>query len=133
MSTTTKKEYHYGVGRRKASTARAKVYPGKKFAVTVNFKPLKEYFPLYYCRTIENMLQLVSYEQGSIDLFIRGGGIMGQAEAARLAISKALIDIDEAYKPILRLHGFVSTDIRKVLSKRPGFRKARKREQWSKR
>ncbi len=130
----TKEKYFYGVGRRKRSTARAKIYPGKKeVVINVNGKPVREYFADYYARVLDNMLSLAGVKEGVINIFVRGGGVKGQAEAARLAIAKALVVQDDSIKPVLRLHGFLTTDIRKVLAKRPGLRKARKSEQWSKR
>lgn len=127
-------KYYYGVGRRKRSTARAKVYPGSgDIKITINGKEGKEYFSDFYFKVIENMMTLSGLTTGEVALFIRGGGTSGQSEAARLAIAKALVAQDEGNRPLLRLNGFLTTDIRKVLPKRPGLRKARKREQWSKR
>lgn len=126
-------KYFYGVGRRKACTARAKIYPGNDFTIIVDGKDAKEYFPMYYYQILDNMLTNVGYRQGTIHLFVRGGGTMAQAEASRLAIAKALLKIDEGFRPVLRMYNYLTTDIRKVLPKRPGLRKARKREQWSKR
>jgi len=132
-STKEKGTYFYGVGRRKACTARAKIYPGKEFEIIVDGKKAQEYFPHYYYQVLENMTTNVGFKQGAIHLFVRGGGVMAQAEAARLAIAKALLKIDEGFRPVLRMYDYLTTDIRKVLPKRPGLRKARKREQWSKR
>jgi small subunit ribosomal protein S9 len=127
-------KYFFGVGRRKASTARAKFYPtGKELEILVNKKPLETYFPDFYARMIHASFANIGISNGTFHLFISGGGTSGQAEAARLAIAKSLLKFDEAYRPILRMHGYLTTDIRKVLSKRTGFRKARKKEQWSKR
>jgi small subunit ribosomal protein S9 len=132
MSTQTK--YFYGVGRRKASTARAKYFPiGGDLDISVNKRKLADYFHDFYKQTILSSLNNMGISAGKIELYIKGGGTMGQAEAARLAIAKALLAQDEGFRPVLRSFGYISTDIRKVLSKRPGLRKARKREQWSKR
>jgi small subunit ribosomal protein S9 len=127
-------KYFYGVGRRKSATARAKFYQGtKELQVLVNKKPIAEYFESYFAKTILNAIANIGILTGDIHFFINGGGISGQAEAARLAISKAVLKSDESYRTILRMHGYLTTDIRKVLSKKTGLRKARKREQWSKR
>lgn len=129
-----KEKYFYGVGRRKAATARAKYFPSEKeIEITVNKKNLNSYFNDFYKQTITNSLQNIGIRTGKIELYILGGGTMGQAEAARLAIAKAILAQDDNFKPVLRSFGYLSTDIRKVLPKRPGLRKARKREQWSKR
>ena len=80
------------------------------------------------------MLSNVGFKAGRIELFINGGGVMGQSDAAILAISKALLKKDdENFRPVVREYGYNSTDIRKVLPKRPGLRKARKARQWVKR
>jgi len=137
MSTITKTpdiRYHYGVGRRKAAVARAKFYPtGTDINIQVNKTPLKEYFQDYYSKIIEEAITKMGITSGTFHFFINGGGIMGQAEAARLALAKAMIVSDPELKPGIRALKYNSTDIRKVLSKRPGKRKARKSEQWSKR
>lgn len=133
-SKETEDRYFYGVGRRKSATARAKFYPNTDpVKISVNKQPLNEYFEDYFAKTILNAVANIGINTGRIDLFINGGGASGQAEGARLAISKALLKFDENYRVILRLHGYLTTDIRKVLSKKTGLRKARKREQWSKR
>lgn len=127
-------KYFYGVGRRKSATARAKFYPtADQIEVFVDKQPLSEYFEDYFAKTILNAVANIGITTGQIHLFINGGGVSGQAEAARLAISKAMLKFDENYRTILRMHGYLTTDIRKVLSKKTGLRKARKREQWSKR
>jgi small subunit ribosomal protein S9 len=134
MSTVTNERYFFGVGRRKASTARAKVVPNNAgVTITINKKDAKAVIPDYYYQTLEAMLTNIGRSDLKIDLFVKGGGVNGQVEASRLAIAKALVSMDETNKTILRQFGYLTTDIRKVLSKRPGLRKARKREQWSKR
>lgn len=128
-----KGKYIYGVGRRKACTARAKIYSDKVLSITINGKDFKQYFSDHYSQKLDNMITNSGLREGKIELFVIGGGINGQVEAARLAIANALVKMDEAYRPVLRIYDYLTTDIRKVLSKKGGFRKARKREQWSKR
>jgi small subunit ribosomal protein S9 len=128
-----KGSYTYGVGRRKACTARAKIYPSKEFSVTINGKDYKEYFSSHYSQKLENMITNSGLREGVVELFVIGGGTNGQVEAARLAVANAMVKMDEAFRPILRTYDYLTTDIRKVLSKKGGLRKARKREQWSKR
>jgi small subunit ribosomal protein S9 len=128
------KKYFYGVGRRKTSSARAKYYDGTApVVITVNKKPAKDYFQDFYFQTINIAVSNLGVTTGEIHLFVNGGGTMGQAEACRLAITKALVKMEEGFRPIARLHGYMSTDIRQVLPKKAGLRKARLREQWSKR
>ncbi len=129
-----KARYFYGVGRRKASSVRAKYYPGEsEIGFIVDGKKSSDYFPRFYEQLIQELFTRVGVTTGSIELFARGGGVSGQAEASRLAIAKALLVSNEGLRPLLRSFGYLTTDNRKVLPKRPGLKKARKREQWSKR
>jgi small subunit ribosomal protein S9 len=132
---STQTQYFYGVGRRKASTARAKFYPSKESGLTiqVNKKDFKTYFPEYFAKTLQEAISNLKVTDGVIHFFIKGGGQTGQIGAARLALTKALVKMDPAIKSVAKTFKYLSTDIRKVLPKRPGLRKARKREQWSKR
>lgn len=130
----SQEQYSYGVGRRKATTARAKIYDSGEVSIVVNGVALDKYFPAYYQATITDMLQKVEANNVRIELFVRGGGVTGQSEAARLAIANALLKKDEAtYRPSIRQYGYNTTDIRKVLSKQAGRPKARKSRQWVKR
>ena len=122
------------IGRRKAAVARIYINDGKG-QITVNQKDYKEYFPqetLQY--VIEQPIKIVEVE-GKYDIKVNldGGGFKGQAEALRLAISRALVKIDPEYKPLLKSHGLLTRDPREVERKKPGQPKARKRFQFSKR
>jgi small subunit ribosomal protein S9 len=132
-STTTEK-YYYGSGKRKNSTARAKYYVSNEpLQITVNGKAFEDYFPELFRKNIELLVTSIGLKTGQIHFFINGGGPSGQSQAARLALAKALTAQDEGYRPILRSYGYLTTDIRIVEPKKSGLRKARKREQWSKR
>ena len=127
-------EYFYGVGRRKCSVARAKYYKADtEVVIMVNKTPIKDYFQDFYLQAILIAAQKLGISTGKLDFFVKGGGVMGQAEACRLALAKSLVKMDEGYRPVARLNGYITTDIRQVLPKKAGLRKARKREQWSKR
>jgi small subunit ribosomal protein S9 len=127
-------QYFYGVGRRKTSTARAKYYAGtEELVITVNKGDFSVYFQEFYRQAIVIATTKMGITTGKLDFFVKGGGIMGQAEACRLALAKSLVKMDEGYRPVARLNGYISTDIRQVLPKKAGKRKARKSEQWSKR
>lgn len=127
-------QYFYGVGRRKSSTVRSKFFPEyEEITIIVDGKDSKDYFPKFYNQLIEEVFSKAGVKGGKVHLFARGGGINGQAEAARLAIAHSLVKFDEGLKPVLKSFGYLTTDNRKVLPKRPGLKKARKREQWSKR
>jgi small subunit ribosomal protein S9 len=122
------------VGRRKAAVARIYLNEGKG-QITVNQKDYKEYFPedrLQY--VIEQPLKLTEVE-GKFDIKanLDGGGYKGQAEALRLAISRALVVLDPEHKPVLKSNGLLTRDPREVERKKPGQPKARKRFQFSKR
>jgi small subunit ribosomal protein S9 len=122
------------IGRRKTSVARIYMTPGNG-KITVNNKSIEVYFPFELHQiVVKQPLTLVGVE-GSYDLQINvdGGGIKGQAEAARMAISRALCEADEAHRPPLKKEGFLTRDPRMVERKKPGRRKARRRFQFSKR
>jgi len=122
------------LGRRKAAVARVYLSEGKG-QITINDRDFKEYFgaeTLQYVVTQPfNLLGL----EGKYDVNanLDGGGIKGQAEALRLGISRALVEIDEEYKSKLRASGFLTRDPREVERKKPGQPKARRRFQFSKR
>jgi small subunit ribosomal protein S9 len=122
------------VGRRKQAIARVYLSDGKG-NITINERDFKEYFGnpiLQYI--VEQPLNLMEVA-GKYDIQVNldGGGVKGQAEALRLAITRALIKIDENNKPKLKAAGFTTRDPREVERKKPGRPKARKRFQFSKR
>lgn len=122
------------IGRRKTSVARVYLQNGKG-AITVNNKELAAYFPSEILQTIVKQPLAATDVDGDYDLTINvdGGGSKGQAEAVRLAISRALVEINEEYKPTLKKEGFLTRDPRMVERKKYGRRKARRRFQFSKR
>ena len=122
------------LGRRKASVAR--VYPKEgKGKITINKRDHKEYFTT-------DVLQYKVFQpfdltdtKGKYDatINVNGGGTTGQVEAIRLGISRALVDINPDYKPLLKAEGLMTRDPRMVERKKPGQPKARKKFQFSKR
>lgn len=122
------------IGRRKTAVARIYVTEGKG-NITINKRELKEYFPAetlqYIAMQPLNLLQVA--EKYDVKANLDGGGPKGQAEALRLAISRALIEIDAELRPQLKAAGFLTRDPREVERKKPGQPKARKRFQFSKR
>ena len=125
---------YYGTGRRKSSTARVFVKPGKG-NIVINKRSLEEYFGRPTARmVVRQPLELVEMTE-KLDLFVTvvGGGISGQAGAIRHGITRALMEYDESLRPVLRKAGFVTRDARKVERKKVGLHKARKRPQYSKR
>ena len=122
------------LGRRKKSIARIYLSKGKG-NVTINGKDYKEYFPtvaLQY-RIIQAFKLTDTEEQYDVKANLTGGGITGQAEAFRLAVSRALVEINEDNKPALKAEGLMTRDPRMVERKKPGQKKARKKFQFSKR
>jgi len=122
------------IGRRKAAVARVYLNDGKG-QITINDREYKQYFPneilQYVILQPLNLLNVA--DKYDIKVTLDGGGFKGQAEAVRLAISRALIKIDPEFKPKLKAEGFTTRDPREVERKKPGRPKARKRFQFSKR
>jgi small subunit ribosomal protein S9 len=122
------------IGRRKASVARIYMSKGKG-NITVNGKDFKKYFPVdtmqYKLEQPFNIADL----SGKFDVKanVDGGGTTGQAEAIRLAISRALCELDVENRPALKAEGLLTRDARVVERKKPGQKKARKKFQWVKR
>ncbi len=133
MFMSTETTYHKGVGRRKRSTARAKIFAQPTLEILVNGKPMEQYFQGLFLNKLKMAVEQTGISSGKIQIFVKGGGQSGQSDAVKLAIAKALVKKDEGTRPILRMYNLLTTDIRKVLAKRAGKRKARKSEQWSKR
>ena len=122
------------LGRRKTAVARIYLSEGKG-NITVNKREFKEYFPsLSLQYIVMQPLNLIGVpEKYDIKVNLDGGGPKGQAEALRLAISRALVEIDAEARKELKAAGFMTRDPREVERKKPGQPKARKRFQFSKR
>ena len=128
-------EQKHALGRRKSAVARVYAVPGKG-AIVINGRELSDYFKDASLQYIVNQPLEVTATAGQFDLKITlvGGGIKGQAEAARLGIARVLCEIDqEAYRPALKAAGFLTRDPREVERKKPGQPGARRRFQFSKR
>ena len=122
------------IGRRKASVARIYMSKGKG-NITVNGKDFKEYFPVDTMQFKLEQPFKISDLSGKFDVKVNvdGGGTTGQAEAIRLAISRALCELDTDNRPALKAEGLLTRDARVVERKKPGQKKARKKFQWVKR
>ncbi len=122
------------IGRRKSAVARIYLSEGKG-SIVINSRNFDQYFPTtqlqYIVKQPLNVLNVS--ELYDIKVNLDGGGFKGQAEALRLAISRALVKINEENKPLLKKNGFLTRDPREVERKKPGRPKARKRFQFSKR
>jgi small subunit ribosomal protein S9 len=122
-------------GRRKAAIARVRIRPGTEGGkVTVNKRTIEDYFPSATHRMIiTEPLRLTEREDFDIDATMSGGGVSGQAEALRLGIARALVELDPELRPTLKKAGFLTRDAREKESKKYGLKKARKAPQYSKR
>lgn len=127
-------KYFEGIGRRKTASARVRIFAGDKPSV-VNGKPVDEYFPAEGAvKDLMRPLQITSLEgKYYFSANVMGGGITGQLESARLGLARALYTMDETLKPTLRTANLITRDARIVERKKPNFRKARKKAQFSKR
>tara|TARA_B100000900_G_scaffold290591_1_gene249395 strand:+ start:6822 stop:7208 length:387 start_codon:yes stop_codon:yes gene_type:complete len=124
----------HSIGRRKASIARIYLKKGKG-NITVNGKDFKDYFPVSTMQyKIEQPFKILSLNNTfDLNISVVGGGNTGQAEAIRLAISRALCDLDNENRSLLKSNGLLTRDSRVVERKKPGQKKARKKFQWVKR
>ena len=121
-------------GRRKAAVARVRLRPGSG-VVTVNKRPIDEYFPSATHRMIitEPMRLVEKAEAYDVDTTLDGGGVSGQAGALRLGIARALAELEPELRAPLKRAGFLTRDAREKESKKYGLKKARKAPQYSKR
>ena len=134
-----KGRYIEGIGRRKTSTARVRIWDkeekNQKFDILVNDRDYLDYFKnIEYQRIVEAPLKKIN-AQGfyKVTVKVKGGGVGGQAEAIRLGLSRALVMLNPEWKSIFKSAGFLTRDPREVERKKYGKRKARKEEQWQKR
>ena len=126
--------WNYGTGRRKSSVARVFIKKGSG-AITVNGKPVEEYFGRQTSIMIvkQPLMLTNNAEAFDIKVNVHGGGESGQAGAVRHGVTRALIDYDETLKPELSNAGFVTRDAREVERKKVGLHSARRAKQFSKR
>lgn len=127
-------EVIHKIGRRKTAVARIYLVPGKG-SITVNKKDVNDYFPSATLQYKVNQPFALTDNEGNFDVKVNvfGGGITGQAEAIRLALSRALCELDEENRGILKPEGLLTRDPRMVERKKFGQKKARKKFQFSKR
>ena len=125
---------YYGTGRRKSSSARVYLTPGKG-DIMINSRSDEQYFGRETSRRIiRQPLQATELDSKfDLNIMVKGGGMNGQAGAIQLGIARALLEYDQELRPSLRKGGFLTRDAREVERKKVGLRKARKKEQFSKR
>ena len=133
---TSKKAYMYGTGRRKSSVARVHLFPNGTGSITVNGRPLDDYFGLETLKLIVRQPFAATDTMGKFDIeaTVTGGGVTGQAGAIRHGIARALLQADaEQYRPALKAAGFLTRDPRMKERKKYGLKAARRAPQFSKR
>ena len=128
------KEQFYGTGRRKSAVARVYIKAGKG-NITINKRELDDYFGLETLKTIvrQPLVATDTEKKYDINVNVRGGGTTGQAGAIRHGIARALLKVDEDFRPTLKAAGFLTRDPRMKERKKPGLKAARRAPQFSKR
>ena len=128
-------QYYEGIGRRKTSTARVRLHTGGTGAITVNDKPVVEYFGRQTdAQNVAAPLKLAGVDQRfDVTAKVSGGGDTGQADAVAMGVARALLESDPELKPMLRKAGYLTRDARAKERKKPGLKRARKAPQYTKR
>lgn len=130
-------QYYEGIGRRKTSTARVRIYPSGEAtgAFVVNGKEVKEFFPRFGDHEILMGPLDDTSMSGKVDVtvVINGGGVTGQTSAVRLGLARALVKYDENMRGVLRQNGHLTRDARVKERKKPGLKRARKAPTYTKR
>ena len=131
---TSAKPYFYGTGRRKKSVARVRIVPGTG-VITINGRDVDEYFGLDTLKLIVNQPFATTGTEGKFDIIctVKGGGLSGQAGAVRHGAARALLQADDAFRPLLKKAGLLTRDPRMKERKKYGLKAARRAPQFSKR
>ena len=131
----SKKPYHYGTGRRKSSVARVHLFPNGTGAITINGRDIDDYFGLDTLKMVVRQPLVTTDTMGKVDIVatVVGGGVTGQAGAIRHGVSRALLQMNEEYRPALKAAGFLTRDPRMKERKKYGLKAARRAPQFSKR
>ncbi len=130
----SKQPYFYGTGRRKSSVARVRVYAGSG-NITINGRTLDDYFGLETLKLIVKQPLILTENSDKFDIVctVKGGGVTGQAGAIRHGLSRALLQVNEEMRPVLKKAGFLTRDPRMKERKKYGLKAARRAPQFSKR
>ena len=132
---TPKKPYFYGTGRRKSSVARVHLFSNGTGRITINGRDIDEYFGLDTLKLIVRQPLVTTDTLGKVDIeaTVTGGGVTGQAGAIRHGLARALLNVDENFRPALKKAGFLTRDPRMKERKKYGLKGARRAPQFSKR
>ncbi|MCX7614521.1 MAG: 30S ribosomal protein S9 [Clostridiales bacterium] len=130
-----KKPYFYGTGRRKSSVARVRLFPGGTGEIKINNRTIDNYFGLETLKLIvrQPLVTTETLSKFDIEATVVGGGFTGQAGAIRHGLSRALLQADENFRPVLKKAGFLTRDPRMKERKKYGLKAARRAPQFSKR
>ncbi len=125
---------YYGTGRRKSSVARVRLVPGTG-KITINKRDIDDYFGLETLKVVVRQPMDATKTLGKFDVLVNvsGGGFTGQAGAIRHGISRALLEVDEEFRPVLKAAGYLTRDPRMKERKKYGLKAARRAPQFSKR
>ena len=127
-------KYYEGIGRRKAAIARVRLFSGAG-DYQVNERPVANYFPVI--RLFNQAMAPLKVTQNearfTVSALVKGGGPIGQSDAVALGLARALLLVDQTFKPALRKAGLLTRDPRVKERKKPGLKKARKAKQYTKR
>ena len=131
----SKKPYMYGTGRRKSSVARVHLFPSGTGKITINGRDIDDYFGLETLKLIvrQPFGATNTMDKFDVEATVTGGGVTGQAGAIRHGIARALLLVDETYRPALKAAGFLTRDPRMKERKKYGLKAARRAPQFSKR
>ena len=131
----SKRQYHYGTGRRKSSVARVHLFPNGTGAITINGRDLDEYFGLETLKLLVRQPLAATDTLGKVDIVatVTGGGVTGQAGAIRHGVARALLEMNPEFRPALKSAGFLTRDPRMKERKKYGLKAARRAPQFSKR
>ncbi len=135
MATKKAEKYIESIGRRKEAIARVRLFESKNNSITVNDKPVAEFFKTEHLQSVASEALLGSELPKGYEVVakVHGGGISSQAESIRLGISRAIVKMDEEKRKELKKKGFLKRDPRAKERRKFGLKKARKSAQWSKR
>ena len=131
----SKNPYKYGTGRRKSSVARVHLFENGTGAITINGRDIDDYFGLETLKMVVRQPLNSTDTLGKVEIVatVEGGGVSGQAGALRHGISRALLQVNPEFRPILKKAGFLTRDPRMKERKKYGLKAARRAPQFSKR
>ena len=131
----SKKQYHYGTGRRKSSIARVRVYENGTGSIIINGREIDDYFGLDTLKMVVRQPLEATGNTGKMDVVatVTGGGVSGQAGALRHGVARALLLVNPEYRTVLKKAGFLTRDPRMKERKKYGLKAARRAPQFSKR